>query len=138
KVLGHYEIHERIGEGGMAIVYRARDTRLERWVAVKALQPWAMADPGARDRLTQEARSASALNHPNIITVHEITEENGVQFIVMEYIDGKTLNRCVPPEGLPIENALYFAVQIADALATAHSAGIVHGDVKPLNIMVTD
>ena len=138
KVLGHYKIHERIAEGGMAQVYRARDDRLERWVAIKVLQPWAMAYPDARERLTKEARSASALNHPNIVTVHEIAEENGYQFIVMEYIAGKTLNRYVPPGGLPLEDALHYATQIADALATAHSAGIVHGDVKPLNIMVTD
>ena len=137
-VLGHYEVHERIGEGGMSLVYRARDTRLKRWVAIKALQPWAMADSGSRERLAQEARSASALNHPNIVTVHEIAEENGVHFIVMEYIAGKTLNRCVPPGGLPVENAVRYAMQITDALAAAHSEGVVHGDIKPLNIMITD
>lgn len=138
KVLGHYEIQERIGEGGTAVVYRARDIRLERWVAIKALQPWAMGNPNSRERLTKEARSVSSLNHPNIVTIHEIAEENGFHFIVMEYIDGKTLNRCVPPGGLSIEKALHFAGQIVDALATAHSAGVVHGDIKPLNIMVTD
>jgi serine/threonine protein kinase len=137
-VFGHYEIRERIGEGGMALVYRARDTRLQRWVAVKALHPWATGDPGARERLAHEARSASALNHPNIVTVHEIAEENGTQFIVMEYILGKTLNQCIPPAGLALDSVLHYARQIADALAVAHSTGIIHGDIKPLNIMVTE
>src|SRR5436190_14946219 len=137
-VISHYEIGERLGEGGMSLVYRAHDTRLHRWVAIKFLQFWTMADHGSRDRLFQEARSASRLNHPHIATIHEVDEQNGVGFIVMEFINGKTLNRMIPATGLPVDRALYYGAQMADALATAHSAGILHGDLKPLNVMVTE
>ena len=138
KVLGHYEVRERIGEGGVALVYKARDTRLGRWVALKVLQPWAMGHEGFRQQLVHEAKAASALNHPNIVTVHEIvTDENGVCFIVMEYVAGETLDAVIPPRGFPVRKALYYAFQIVEALRAAEAVGIVHGDLKPQNVMVT-
>jgi serine/threonine protein kinase len=136
-VLGHYEIHDRIGEGGLAVVYKGRDTRLGRWVAIKALQPWAMVHAGFRQQLLQEAQAASALNHPHIVTVHEVAEENGACFIVMELVVGKTLDALIPPRGLGYREALHYAIQIVDALCAAEIAGIVHGDIKPQNIMAT-
>jgi serine/threonine protein kinase len=136
--LGHYQVLDQIGKGGMALVYRARDTRLGRLVALKVLPPWAVAHPGFRERLIREAKCASALNHPNIVTVHEIAQENGVDFIVMEFVSGKTLDCLIPSKGLSVPDTLHYAIQIADALTAAHAAGILHGDLKPLNIMVTD
>jgi serine/threonine protein kinase len=138
KTLSHYEIQERIGAGGMAVVYKAHDTRLERWVAIKVLQPWAMARSGSDEQLFNEARCASALNHPNIVTVHDVGQENGVCFMVMEYVPGETLGRLIPAAGLPLQDAIPYAIQIANALATAHAGGIAHGDLKPANIRVTD
>jgi serine/threonine protein kinase len=138
KILAHYRVHERIGEGGVALVYKARDTRLGRWVALKVLQPWAMGHVGFRQQLIHEAQAASALNHPNIVTVHEVsTDENGVCFIVMEYVAGQALNAVIPPRGLSVRKALDYALQMMDALRATESAGIVHGDLKPQNIMVT-
>lgn len=138
RTLAHYEISERIGEGGMAVVYKARDTILDRWVALKVLQPWAMTSAASQERLIAEARAASALNHPNIVTVHEMVNVDSVRFIVMEYVAGKTLDQWIPPDGMPIVDALDFAGQIADALSTAHADGIVHGDLKPFNVVITD
>lgn len=137
KVLSHYEVGERVGEGGMAAVYKARDTRLKRWVALKVLQPWAMGHTSFREQLIQEAQLISALNHPNIVTVHEVAEEKGVYFIVMEYVTGKTLTSLIPKKGFPAPKALFYALQIADALSVAQAGGVLHGDLKPLNIMVT-
>ena len=134
--LGHFTLLEKIGEGGMGRVYKARDTRLERFVAIKLLPEARLGDPERRARFVQEARAASALNHPNIVTIHEIGEHDGQTFIVMELVDGKPLNELIPRKGMRLTDALRVAVQAADALAAAHAAGIVHRDLKPANIMV--
>jgi serine/threonine protein kinase/Tol biopolymer transport system component len=136
--LGPYRIIAPLGAGGMGEVYRASDTRLGRDVAVKLLAEDCLGDPDRRRRFLQEARSASALNHPNIITFYDLTETDGRQMLVMEYVAGQTLDRVVSRGGLPLGQALKWAVQIADALAAAHKAGIIHRDIKPANIMVTD
>jgi serine/threonine protein kinase/tetratricopeptide (TPR) repeat protein len=136
--IAQFEIIEKLGEGGMGVVYKARDTDLQRFVAIKVLPPQKVADPIRKQRFIQEARAASALNHPNIITIHGIANEGGVDFIVMEYVAGKTLDRLIPSQGMPPGELLRNAVQIADALATAHEAGIVHRDLKPGNVMVSE
>jgi Tol biopolymer transport system component/predicted Ser/Thr protein kinase len=138
KSLGHYEILDCLGTGGMGKVYRARDTHLNRSVAIKVIHSEAMADLDKKRRFVQEARSASGLNHPGIVTIHDISQSEGVDFIAMEYIAGKTLNQMIPRKGLPISEVLKHAVQIADALAAAHAAGIVHRDLKPANVMVSE
>ena len=135
--LGQYEIVDRLGSGGMGEVYRARDTRLGREVAVKALSGELSRDPQRLSRFEAEARSASALNHPNIVTIHEIGREDGTPFIVMELVDGRTLRDLLYSGPLPPRRAVAIAAQLADALARAHEAGIVHRDVKPENVMVT-
>jgi formylglycine-generating enzyme required for sulfatase activity/predicted Ser/Thr protein kinase len=137
RILSHYEILEEIGKGGMGVVYKARDLRLDRLVAIKLLPPERMADPERKRRFAQEAKAASALNHPNIVTIHDVDAENGVDFMVMEYVEGTPLNRLIPERGLPLEQALSYAVQFAQALAAAHAAGIVHRDIKPGNMVVT-
>ena len=134
----HYRIESPLGQGGMGVVYRALDTKLNRPVAIKVLPPDAVADPARKTRFMHEARAASALNHPNIITIHDIDAAEGVDFIVMEYVPGKSLDRVIPRRGLPLSEVLQYAIEIADALAAAHAAGIVHRDLKPANIMVTD
>jgi len=136
--VSHYRILEKLGSGGMGVVYKARDTHLDRFIAIKVLPPEKVADPERRRRFTQEAKAASALNHPNIITIYDIDQATGVDFIAMEYVAGKTLDRLIPRHGLRLNEALQLAVQIADALARAHSAGILHRDIKPGNIMVSD
>jgi eukaryotic-like serine/threonine-protein kinase len=136
--ISHYEILEKLGQGGMGVVYKARDTRLRRYVAIKLLSAETLSDLDRKRRFVQEARSASALNHPNIITVYDINVEDEVAFIAMEYVDGKTLDRLIGRRGLCLKNALRCAVQIADALASAHEARIIHRDLKPSNIMVTE
>ncbi len=132
----HYEIIEKLGEGGMGVVYKARDTHLDRFVAIKVLPLEKVADAERKRRFVLEAKSASALNHPHIITVHDIANDHGLDFIVMEYVPGKALNQVIARKGLPVAEALKYAVQIADALATAHAAGIIHRDLKPGNVMV--
>lgn len=122
----------------MGAVYAAKDTRLNRTVALKALPPDALADPERRRRFLQEARAASGLNHPNIITVHDILSDESGEFIVLEYVAGKSLADRIPPGGMPVTEALRCASQIADALAAAHAAGIVHRDLKPANVMLTE
>src|SRR5512139_414474 len=136
RMLGHYEILEKLGAGGMGEVYKARDTRLNRPVAVKVLPADRVADPERKARFIQEAQAASALNHPNIVVIYDINNEGGVDYLVMEHIDGKTLDAAIPRHGLRLNEALKLAIPIADGLAKAHSAGIVHRDVKPSNIMV--
>jgi Tol biopolymer transport system component/predicted Ser/Thr protein kinase len=136
--LGHYQILFRLGEGGMGIVYKARDQHLDRFVAIKVLPPELVADPDRKRRFVQEAKAASALNHPNIITIHDIASDNGRDFIVMEYVEGKTLGELIPRRGMKLEEALKVAIQLADALAKAHAAGIIHRDLKPGNIMLTE
>jgi eukaryotic-like serine/threonine-protein kinase len=137
KQIGGYVITQLIGKGGMGLVFQARDTRLNRTVAIKALPPHCFADPERKRRFLQEAKAASALNHPNIVTIHGLAEENGMDFIVMEYVSGKTLDRLNSRKGLPLKRALKYSLEVADALAAAHAAGIVHRDIKPSNIMVT-
>ncbi len=136
--LSHYQIIEKIGEGGMGVVYRAEDSRLKRPVAIKLLPADRVADPERKKRFIKEARAASALNHPNIITIHDIDAAEGLDFIVMEYLAGTTLDRQLPRKGMPISKVLDLGIQMADALAAAHSAGIVHRDLKPSNVMVSE
>ncbi len=121
QALSHYQVLERLGAGGMGVVYRARDTRLARYVALKVLRPGTTADRQRKDRLTQEARSASALNHPNIITIYDIDAANGVDFIAMEYVEGKSLASLIAAGRLLPDAALKYAVQMASALAAASS-----------------
>jgi serine/threonine protein kinase len=121
----------------MGVVYKARDTHLDRFVAIKVLPPEKVADAERKRRFVQEAKSASALNHPNIITIYDIANENGIDFISMEYVPGKALSHMISRKGLPLGEALKYAVQIADALVAAHAAGIVHRDLKPGNVMVS-
>lgn len=132
----HYQLLEKIGEGGMGVVYKARDTHLDRFVAIKLLPPDKVADPTRRSRFVQEAKAASALRHPNIVTIHDIASDDGHDFIVMEYVDGKTLDQMIGRRGLKLNHAVRYAIQVADALARAHAAGIVHRDIKPSNIIV--
>ena len=134
--LGPYEVLSLLGAGGMGEVYRALDPRLNREVAIKVLPADRMADEARRRRFIQEARAASALNHPNIVTVHEVDSVDGVDFIVMEYVAGKTLDQAIPRQGMRLDQILRVAIPIADALARAHAAGIVHRDLKPANVMV--
>jgi eukaryotic-like serine/threonine-protein kinase len=135
--LGPYEVLAPLGAGGMGEVYRARDTRLGRDVAIKVLPADRLADPARRARFVQEARAASALNHPHIVTIHEIESAEGVDFIVMELVHGKTLDALIPRAGMRLGETLRVAIPLADALAAAHAAGIVHRDLKPANVMVT-
>src|ERR1035438_8105379 len=135
--LGPYEILAPIGAGGMGEVFRATDTRLQRTVAIKILSHDKVADPERKRRFLQEARAVSALNHPNIVTLHDIASESGVDYLVMEYVPGKSLDDLITPKGLPFVEALGYAQQIASALAAAHAAGIVHRDIKPANVIVT-
>ncbi len=134
--LGPYEVLSLLGAGGMGEVYRARDPRLNREVAIKVLPADRMADEDRRRRFIHEARAASALNHPNIVTVHEVDSVEGIDFIVMEYVAGKTLDQAIPRQGMRLEQVLRVAIPMADALARAHAAGIVHRDLKPSNVMV--
>ena len=137
QMLAHYRLEARLGGGGMGTVYRAYDTRLHRQVALKVLLPEHFAEPNGKQRLIHEARAAAALNHPNIVTVYEIGSDRDVDFIAMEYVEGASLARLIPPQGLPVKCALQYAVEIADGLVQAHAAGLVHRDLKPANIMVT-
>src|ERR1019366_1109544 len=136
-LFGPDEIGALLGAGGMGDVYKARDTRLNRTVAIKVLPALGADDAERRRRFLQEARAASALKHPNIITLHDIFSEGRRDALVMEYVEGRTLDEKIAGKRLPLREALHYAIQIAGALAAAHAAGIVHRDVKPGNIMVT-
>src|SRR5208283_3939260 len=136
--LGPYEVESLLGTGGMGEVYRARDTRLQRTVAIKILPAHLSSSPDLHARFEQEAKSISGLQHPNICVVHDIGSQDGVDFMVMEYVAGRTLDRVIPEGGLPANVAIKYAVQIAEALSCAHGVGIVHRDLKPANIMVND
>jgi len=134
---GRYQVIEELGHGGMGVVYKARDIRLDRFAAIKVLPRGRVADSERKLRFIQEAKAASALNHPNIIHIYDIEQAEGIDFIVMEFVDGRTLDEVIGRKGLKLSEALKCAVQVADALATAHEAGIVHRDLKPGNVMVT-
>ena len=135
--LGPYEIVGRVGAGGMGEVWKARDTRLQRTVAIKVLPPDLTSDAAARQRFEREARAVAALSHPHICPLFDIGHQDGTDFLVMEYLDGETLAARLARGKLPLDQALQYSIQIADALATAHRAGIIHRDLKPANVILT-
>ena len=145
KTISHYKIEEELGRGGMGVVYKARDTQLDRDVALKFLPAQFSADEAERKRFIHEAKAAAALNHPNIVTIYETGEHEGQVFIAMEYVEGQTLKELISSDRTPftvnrkpIPLVLEIATQLASGLAAAHAKGIVHRDLKPANVMLTE
>ena len=141
QTISHYKILEKLGEGGMGVVYKAQDLKLDRLVAIKFLPPHLSASSENQSRFVQEAKAAAALNHPNILGVYEIDEQDGSLFFVMEYVEGKTLRSHITDlkssTGIPTKQALDWTKQIAEGLKAAHEKNIVHRDIKPENVMIT-
>lgn len=138
RTLGRYEILDEIGRGGMGVVYRAVDTTLHRDVALKILPPDLVADPDRRQRFFQEARTASRLEHPHICVIHEVGEADGATFIAMELVRGERLSDVLARSGMSPSHALQIATEVAEGLARAHEMSVVHRDVKPANVMITE
>jgi TolB-like protein/Tfp pilus assembly protein PilF len=137
QTLSHYRLLEEIGRGGMGVVYRALDTKLDRHVALKVLPAEATADPDRLERFRREAKAVAALNHPGIVTIYSVEEAEGIHFLTMELVRGKTLHEVIPEEGLPLDRIFQVAIPLAEALSAAHERGIVHRDLKPSNVVVT-
>jgi Tol biopolymer transport system component/predicted Ser/Thr protein kinase len=135
--IGHYRVVRRLGKGGMGEVYLADDTKLQRQVALKLLDPAVAGDPNRRERFAREARAVASLNHPNIVTIHSVEEAEGRVFLTLEYVDGRTLAEMIDPGGLPVDRLLAIAISLTDAVGAAHQRGITHRDLKPANVMIT-
>src|SRR6202522_1243784 len=137
QIISHYRIVEKVGEGGMGVVYRAHDSRLNRDVALKFLPAELLNNENARALLIREAQTASALNHPNICTIYDVGDQNGQNYIVMEFVKGRSLTEQIPENGLPADTVIRYGEQIADAMAHAHEHGVIHRDLKSPNVIIT-